>query len=171
MKKNKEKKTEMTFNPLLTGEDYPEHFITEFISVIHPPVIAQVDMNTFVRLVISSYSLCLAEKYRVIDSIPTLSQLQLDELIKVFEEETIEFYNLIDDEWDIIVNLFAKAWIEANMLANYFGVGYASEEAEKNAVFTMLTEKYDTVEKRKWVEKTKNVNSLYVNYIYGDFEA
>jgi hypothetical protein len=54
--------------------------------------------NTFIDLLEHSLSLSTFEKKRVIDAIPTLSQFQIDELIKVFEDERVEFRKLMPTE-------------------------------------------------------------------------
>jgi hypothetical protein len=57
---------------------------------------------TFVDLLEHSLSLSTFEKKRVIDAIPTLSQFQIDELVKVFEDERVEFRKLMPTEGEII---------------------------------------------------------------------
>jgi len=49
----------------------------------------------FLELLEHSLSLNVYEKKRVLDAIPTLSQFQIDELIKVFEDEREEFKKLM----------------------------------------------------------------------------
>ncbi len=57
---------------------------------------------TFIDLLEHSLSLSTFEKKRVIDAIPTLSQFQIDELVKVFEDERVEFRKLMPTEGEII---------------------------------------------------------------------
>jgi hypothetical protein len=55
------------------------------------------------------------EKKRVIDAVPTLSQFQFDELVKVFTEEREKFRELANKHPDDIKKLVTKQqseWIE-----------------------------------------------------------
>ena len=49
------------------------------------------DEDYFIRLLAGSISLSKDEKKRIIDSIPKLKQAQIDELIRIFEEEKQKF--------------------------------------------------------------------------------
>jgi hypothetical protein len=64
--------------------------------LIHP--LTTFDEKTFLDLLEHSLSLSTFEKKRVIDAIPTLSQFQIDELVKVFEDERVEFRKLMPTE-------------------------------------------------------------------------
>ena len=68
--------------------------------LIHP--LTSFDESNFINLLEHSLSLSTFEKKRVIDAIPTLSQFQIDELIKVFEDERVEFRKLMPTEGEII---------------------------------------------------------------------
>ena len=63
----------------------------------------------FIELLEHSLSLNVYEKKRVIDAIPTLSQFQIDELIKVFEDEREEFKKLMWTEAESIKDLVNKS--------------------------------------------------------------
>lgn len=63
----------------------------------------------FIDLLEHSLSLSVAEKKRVVDAIPTLSQFQVDELHKVFEDEREEFKKLLAKEGEVIRDLVIKA--------------------------------------------------------------
>ena len=52
------------------------------------------DENYFLRLLAGSISLTRDEKKRIIQAIPKLSQFQIDELIKILEEEKHKFSEL-----------------------------------------------------------------------------
>jgi hypothetical protein len=52
------------------------------------------DEKKFVELLAGSISLTLTEKKRIIEAIPQLSQFQIDELMKIFEEEKGKFAEL-----------------------------------------------------------------------------
>lgn len=52
------------------------------------------DENKFLRLLAGSISLSRDEKKRIIESIPKLKQSQVDELIRIFEEERYKFSQL-----------------------------------------------------------------------------
>jgi DNA anti-recombination protein RmuC len=49
------------------------------------------DGDYFIRLLASSISLSKDEKKKIIESIPKLKQAQIDELIRIFEEEKQKF--------------------------------------------------------------------------------
>lgn len=73
------------------------------------------DTKEFIELLENSLSLNVFEKKRVIDSIPTLSQFQIDELIKVFVDEREEFKKLMKTEAEAIKELVKKSrewWIQ-----------------------------------------------------------
>lgn len=63
------------------------------LSSVHP--LADFDEVAFIDLLEHSLSLSVSEKKRVVDSIPTLSQFQIDELIKVFIDEREEFKSFL----------------------------------------------------------------------------
>jgi len=54
----------------------------------------QFNENRFLQLLAGSISLSKDEKKRIIESVPKLSQYQIDELIKIFEEEKRKFSEL-----------------------------------------------------------------------------
>jgi hypothetical protein len=68
--------------------------------LVHP--LTTFDETSFMNLLEHSLSLSTFEKKRVIDAIPTLSQFQIDELVKVFEDERVEFRKLMPTEGEII---------------------------------------------------------------------
>ncbi|MBI4994772.1 hypothetical protein HZC21_03970 [Candidatus Peregrinibacteria bacterium] len=57
----------------------------------------QFDEQYFLHLLAGSISLTKDEKMRIIESIPKLKQSQIDELIKIFEEERRKFAELGDE--------------------------------------------------------------------------
>lgn len=59
-----------------------------------PPHSLQFDEQYFLHLLAGSISLTKDEKMRIIESIPKLKQSQIDELIKIFEEERRKFAEL-----------------------------------------------------------------------------
>ena len=74
-----------------------------------------VDKEFFLDLLKHSLSLSVTEKQRVIDSVPTLTQFQFDELTKVFLEERQKFRDLAKEHTDDIKKLVEKQkneWIE-----------------------------------------------------------
>lgn len=75
--------------------------------IVHP--LTNFDETKFLDLLEHSLSLSTFEKKRVIDSVPNLSQFQIDELMKVFEDERIEFRKLVTTEGEIIKGLVIKA--------------------------------------------------------------
>jgi len=77
------------------------------LASVHP--LTQFDEKYFLDLLEHSLSLSVYEKKRVIDAIPNLSQFQIDELTKVFEDEREEFKKLLPKEGDTIKELVVKA--------------------------------------------------------------
>ena len=74
-----------------------------------------VDKEFFLDLLKHSLSLNVTEKQIVIDSVPTLTQFQFDELTKVFLEERQKFRDLAKEHTDDIKKLVEKQkneWIE-----------------------------------------------------------
>ena len=74
-----------------------------------------VDKEFFLDLLKHSLSLNVTEKQRVIDSVPTLTQFQFDELTKLFLEERQKFRDLAKEHTDDIKKLVEKQkneWIE-----------------------------------------------------------
>ena len=66
----------------------------DHLFVIPPHPQTQFDDDYFLQLLEGSISLTLEEKKRVIEAIPRLEQWQIDELIKIFEEEKVKFAEL-----------------------------------------------------------------------------
>ncbi len=85
------------------------------------------DEKAFLDLLEHSLSLSTFEKKRVIDSMPTLSQFQIDELTKVFSDERVEFRKLMSTEGEIIKGLVIKAQNEWEELKDI----YKEEEQAK----------------------------------------
>lgn len=93
------------------------------------------DEKKFIDLLEHSLSLSTFEKKRVIDSVPILSQFQIDELIKVFEDERVEFRKLMTTEGEIIKGLVIKAQNEWEQLKDIYREEAASaEQARKDAM-------------------------------------
>ena len=80
---------------------------------VHP--FTTFDEGYFLDLLENSLSLNVFEKKRVVDAIPTLSQFQIDELTKVFEDEREEFRKLLPTEGETIKEYVVKArreWVQ-----------------------------------------------------------
>ena len=85
---------------------------------VHP--LTSFDEAKFLDLLEHSLSLSTFEKKRVIDSVSNLSQFQIDELMKVFEDERIEFRKLVATEGEIIKGLVVKAQNEWEQLKDIY---------------------------------------------------
>lgn len=68
--------------------------LPKVIAVKLPAHSLQFDEQNFLHLLAGSISLTKEEKQRIIDSIPRLRQAQVDELIRIFEEERRKFAEL-----------------------------------------------------------------------------
>jgi len=76
--------------------------------VIPPHPKTTFDEKNFLILLEGSISLTLEEKQRVIDAIPRLSIEQINELIKIFEEEKVKFAELEKEYGDDVKKLKAE---------------------------------------------------------------
>ncbi len=100
--------------------------------MVHP--LTTFDEKVFMDLLEHSLSLSTFEKKRVIDAVPTLSQFQIDELVKVFEDERVEFRKLMPTEWEIIKWLLVKAQNEWEQLKDiYIEESRAQAQANQDA--------------------------------------
>lgn len=102
--------------------------------MVHP--LTTFEEKVFMDLLEHSLSLSTFEKKRVIDAVPTLSQFQIDELVKVFEDERVEFRKLMPTEWEIIKWLLVKAQNEWEQLKDIYieeekATAKANEDAQK----------------------------------------
>ena len=82
---------ELSEDQFITGGD-DHSFITGVPVPAHPNT--QFDEKKFLELLAKSISLTKTEKQRIITSIPKLSQYQIDELMRIFEEEQKKFSEL-----------------------------------------------------------------------------
>jgi hypothetical protein len=108
--------------------------------LVHP--LTTFDEKGFMDLLEHSLSLSTFEKKRVIDAIPTLSQFQIDELIKVFEDERVEFRKLMPTEGEIIKGLVVKAQNEWEQLKDIY-----VEEVKAQAVANADAQKAEDLKK------------------------
>lgn len=86
-----------------------------FLELIKNHPLTIFNEENFLELLEHSLSLNVYEKKRVIDAIPTLSQFQIDELVKVFEDEREEFKKLMWSEAEAIKDLVIKSrewWLQ-----------------------------------------------------------
>ena len=119
-------------------EEEVNSIILELINLHSKEV--EVHSEDFTDLLKFSLSLNTMEKKRVVDAVPTLSQFQFDELIKVFTEERTKFKELAKEHPEDIKKLVAKQqaeWIELWDL-------YRSEQ-ENKAVETENQDKIDDI--------------------------
>lgn len=86
------------------------------------------DEQHFLRLLAGSISLSRVEKKRIIESIPKLSQYQIDELINIFEEEKKKFAALDVKHQEQLKALEAKHSQEWEALEMEYEQGEQQEE-------------------------------------------
>ncbi|MCF7812523.1 hypothetical protein K9M59_02920 [Candidatus Gracilibacteria bacterium] len=79
----------------------------------HPKT--EFDEESFLTLLEGSISLTMEEKRRVIDAIPRLEIEQINELIKIFEEEKAKFADLEKEFSDDVAKLKAQREKEIEM--------------------------------------------------------
>lgn len=89
------------------------------------------DKIYFLDLLKNSLSLDVSDKKRVIDSIPTLSQFQFDELIKVFLEEREKFRELNKNHPEDIKKLLEKQKKDWVNLWNLYVISEKEDKAAK----------------------------------------
>lgn len=79
----------------------------DFISRVKVPAHPNTtfDEKRFIELLAGSISLTIQEKERIIQAIPQLSQFQIDELIKIFDEEKAKFTELEKKHADQVAEL------------------------------------------------------------------
>lgn len=101
-------------------KDYRLHPLSKFITLVHPNT--TFDEQKFLTLLAGSISLNADEKFKIIDSVPKLSQKQIDDLIKIFEEERINFNNLAQKHSHEILRLKSEheAQWSSEVCARYF---------------------------------------------------
>lgn len=92
------------FDGLIIGEDLPKDLVRR-MGASRRYLIGNGNPEHLIRLVLCSSSLDAQEKIRVLDAMPTLSQFQIDELTRTFEDERKEFSKLRMTEYVIISKL------------------------------------------------------------------
>ena len=76
------------------NQDQINEFITWAKTSIPPHPNTQFDNDKFIQLLAGSISLTQNEKKKIVESVPKLSQFQIDELMKIFTEEQQKFTEL-----------------------------------------------------------------------------
>jgi len=109
---------EAFFKDLIGRYNTDDNQIIMDLVSFHP--LTQFDEKEFVDLLEHSLSLSVAEKKRVVDAIPTLSQYQIDELKKVFTEEREEFRKLMPKEGETIKKLVTDKKAEWTQLKQIY---------------------------------------------------
>lgn len=89
-----------------------------------------IDTNNFLDLLKYSLSLNTAEKKRVVDAVPNLSQFQFDELIKVFVDEREKFKELASEHPEDIKKLVSKQQTEWIQLWDLYKAEEINKEQE-----------------------------------------
>ena len=93
------------------------------------------DEKRFLQLLAGSISLTLTEKQRIVQAIGQLSQYQIDELIKIFEEEQQKFAELEKKHAEEVEKLKAQNQLsEADLAAKRDEERRQQEEAEQAAL-------------------------------------
>lgn len=109
---------EAFFKDLIGRYNTDDNQIIMDLVSFHP--LTQFEEKEFVDLLEHSLSLSVAEKKRVVDAIPTLSQYQIDELKKVFTEEREEFRKLMPKEGETIKKLVVDKKAEWTQLKQIY---------------------------------------------------
>jgi hypothetical protein len=109
MSKADTKTTPATSAPASTQATTKKDENAIFYQLVSTHPLTEFNEVNFIDLLEYSLSLSVLEKKRVIDAVPNLSQFQIDELIKVFEDERVEFKKLLPKEGDTIRDLAQKS--------------------------------------------------------------
>lgn len=88
-----------------------EH-LPKIINVKVPAHTLKFDEQYFLHMLAGSISLTRDEKKRIVDSIPRLKQAQVDELIRIFEEERRKFAELSAKHTEQLKKLEKQHWAE-----------------------------------------------------------
>jgi len=105
-----------------------------------------VDEEKFLDLLKHSLSLNTEEKKRVVDAVPTLSQFQFDELIKVFTEERKKFRELAKEHPDDIKKLVKKQQVEWLQLWDIYKAEEENKKKQEEA-----KKKEEEIKKSLWL--------------------
>jgi len=90
------------------------------------------DEQYFLHMLAGSISLTKDEKKKIIESIPKLKQSQVDELIKIFEEEREKFAQLSKKHWDQLEKLAQKHYEDwMDLEGEFVQQSKADEDAKK----------------------------------------
>jgi hypothetical protein len=83
-----------------------------------PPHSLQFDEQYFLHLLAGSISLTRDEKARIVESIPKLKQTQIDELVRIFEEERRKFAELGEEhvpQLEKLAKQHYEDWLDIEM--------------------------------------------------------
>ena len=143
--------TQRRYSPIIAEHDYPDELIQRLCATTATPFMATIDLSAFVRQLCASLSLNLAEKIRVLDNLPILTQFQCEELQKVWLDEHASFDQLLTQEWPIIAGLCARSWHDALQLLREQG-GQVDDAEALQWRTTLLQSKYNTpARERQWL--------------------
>lgn len=104
----------------------------QVLKVKVPPHSLQFDEQYFLHLLAGSISLTKDEKARIVESIPKLKQSQIDELIRIFEEERRKFAELGEEhvaQLEKLAQQHYDDWIDIEMKQEQ--TSKADEDAKK----------------------------------------
>lgn len=106
--------------------------LAPFLKVKVPAHTLKFDEQYFLHLLAGSISLTRDEKVRIVESIPKLKQSQIDELIRIFEEERRKFAELGEEHVPQLEKLAQQHyddWVDVEMKQEQSGK--AQEDAAK----------------------------------------
>lgn len=107
--------------------------LPEVIGISLPAHNLQVDEQKFLKLLAGSISLTKDEKKRIIQSIPKLRQEQVDELIRIFEEERQKFAELSKKHVEQLKKLEKQHWADWQDIELEQKAGEKAKEDESQA--------------------------------------
>lgn len=102
------------------------------LKVAIPPHELKFDEQYFLHMLAGSISLTKDEKKKIVDSVPRLKQSQVDELIRIFEEEREKFAQLSKKHWDQLEKLAQKHFEDwMDLETEYEQQSKAQQDAQK----------------------------------------
>ena len=115
---------------LVQPGDWPKSLVQRVLRAAqpNPDVFAGVTPEQFIRHLLTSLSLDIGDKHRVIKSAPGLSMFQIDALMDVFKDEQKKFARLFDEHPEDIIKVNAQTVVRSFVLANFIDRPFSPSE-------------------------------------------
>lgn len=145
---------------------FPESMIMGFVERFDVMEYIEVDKKVFTQLLLNSLSLSLIEKERVFSALPTLTQFQVDELLKVFLDESAKFAELYEEHPDDLCKLVAKNIVGVFSFAVYLGV-IPESKADEQKLMASVVEHYQSSNETFYEQlKEQQHSNVHINLLF-----